>query len=268
MANTKKKASPTPSKPATKKKAPVQKATVAQTTPTVVAKKKAPAKKKVSSSTVHREPTVAATTPAKKEEKTSTLSGVKIRKSYIIIALSLVAAGLIIYALRGLLLVATVNGQPISRLAVIQELEKQRGQQALESVVIKTLVEQEAQKKRVSVSTDDVTNELKKNEEILKKNGQTLEQFLEYRGLTKEYYLEGLRLQLLAKKIIGTVAITDKQVTDYIAQNEERFAEYKDDKTKKAAAKDELSNQEVGNKINEWLDKLRTSAKVNYIYKY
>lgn len=194
--------------------------------------------------------------------------GIKLRKSYVITVLALIALGLVLYALRGYFIVATVNGQPITRLGVIKELEKQHGKEAVDSLTIKALVEQEAAKKHLSVSQDDVNKELKKNEDILKKNGQTLDQFLQSRGLSKAYYLEGLRLQLLAKKIVGPAKITDKQITDYIEQNKDRFAQYTKLQEQKQAAKDELDSQEVGQKINDWLQKVRTEAKINYIYQY
>lgn len=192
----------------------------------------------------------------------------KIRKLYVIIVLALIAAGLLLYAGRGLFVVALINGQPLTRVGVAAELEKMYGTQAMDFLIVKNLVEQEAEKKRVSVTDEEVEKELKKNEEILKANQQTLEQFLQFRGINMYQYTEGLRLQLLAKKILGEVKVTDKQITDYIAQNEERFTTIENDAEKKKIAKEELVSNEMGSKINEWVSKVRADAKVTTIHEY
>ena len=56
-----------------------------------------------------------------------------------------------LYFGRSLLFAALVGGRPITRVELISELEKQGGQQALESLVTKELVKQEAQKKNINI---------------------------------------------------------------------------------------------------------------------
>src|SRR5258706_15504399 len=74
----------------------------------------------------------------------------KTRKAYLILAAVIVALGILLYTGRGLFVAAVVNGQPISRLSIIQESEKQSGKQALETIVRNTLIEQEAHKANVA----------------------------------------------------------------------------------------------------------------------
>ena len=62
---------------------------------------------------------------------------------YIIIAIS-IAVVIFLASLqysKGLLVAATVNGSPISRWAVIGNLEKQAGKQALDSLITEKLIE-------------------------------------------------------------------------------------------------------------------------------
>src|SRR5690349_14247110 len=77
--------------------------------------------------------------------KTRTRS-LKVRKSYVLFIIAILALGALLYVGRGLFVAAVVNGQPISRISVIKETEKQSGKQALDTIVRNTLIEQEARK--------------------------------------------------------------------------------------------------------------------------
>ena len=59
--------------------------------------------------------------------------------------LLLVLGGLIFFSAK-FFLVASVNGQLVSRLTIIKELERQGGQKTLETIILKTLINQEAKK--------------------------------------------------------------------------------------------------------------------------
>src|SRR5882724_9068411 len=81
--------------------------------------------------------------------KSSKLKSLKMRRAYVILILVMFALGAFLYYARGIFVAAVVNGQPISRLSVIKETEKQSGKQALETIVRNTLIEQEARKANV-----------------------------------------------------------------------------------------------------------------------
>src|SRR3989339_1797585 len=63
---------------------------------------------------------------------------------------------------KGIFVAATVNGSPISRLSVIQELEKQGGKQTLEAIIDKKLIETELSKQKVTATKDEVDAEIEK----------------------------------------------------------------------------------------------------------
>ncbi|MGB9706823.1 MAG: SurA N-terminal domain-containing protein [Microgenomates group bacterium] len=129
------------------------------------------------------------------------------------------------YLLKNELVVATVNGQPISRFTLIRELEKNSGKQALESLIGKTLILQEAKRQNVSVGQQEIDQEMKKLEENFKSQGQDLEQLLAFQGMTKASLEEQIRLQKTAEKLA--------------------------DSTESA-------------KVQAWFQELRGKAKVNY----
>lgn len=196
------------------------------------------------------------------------IPAIKLKKSYIIIALGIVALGVLIYLVRGFFVVALVNGQPITRLEVIQQLEKTTGKQVLDGMIVKALVLQEANKKRVTVSDKDISDEVKRVEDLLAKSGQKLDQALAMRGLSQAEWKEQIKLQKLAEKIVGDIAVSDKEVADYISQNKEALGTDTPEDQLKKDVQEQLKSQKISEKIQTWLESLKTSAKINYLIKY
>lgn len=118
-----------------------------------------------------------------------------------LVVFALVAAGLL---LKKELVVATVNGQPISRLTLIREMEKNSGKQTLEGLIGKTLILQEAKKQNVSVGKGEIDQEMAKIEENFKNQGQDLNQLLAFQGITRADLEEQIQLQKTAEKLAGS----------------------------------------------------------------
>ena len=67
-----------------------------------------------------------------------------------------------LYLFKGIFIAADVNGEKITRFAVIKELEKQSGKQTLESMVTKTLIIQEAKKRDINIGDTEIDTEIAK----------------------------------------------------------------------------------------------------------
>ncbi len=94
-----------------------------------------------------------------RRESNSRMPKVVTVKNVVIVVFVLIIAALVYYE-KGLVVAATVNGSPISRFAVIQELEKKSGKAALDSLITKKLIDEEASKKGVVITDVDVQTEL------------------------------------------------------------------------------------------------------------
>ncbi len=219
------------------------------------------------------------TTKTKKPTKTTTVvafdsaqkisSPVRLKKSYLLWAIGVIALILAIYLLRGMFIAATVNGQPISRIAVIRELERQGGKQALNSIVTKNLILQEAKKQNVTVNKEEIDKELKRIEDNIKRQGQTLDQALTLQGMTKENLVEQIRLQKMIEKIVGKdIKVADKEVDEYIAKNQESLPQDQERKVLGAQVKDQLRQQKLNEKVNSWIESLRKNAKISSFVPY
>ena len=98
----------------------------------------------------------------------------KIKLKYIVIAAIVIVALGAVYYYKGLFFVASVNGQLISRLSVIKELERSSGKQALDYIVTDTLVNNELKKSGVTVSADDVNKAVDSIVANIQQQGSTL----------------------------------------------------------------------------------------------
>ena len=102
---------------------------------------------------------------------------------------------------RSLFVAAIVDGEPISRLAVIRELEKRSGGQALDTMVIKKIILKRALERGVSISSDEVEQEITTLEGRMSEQGTTLDAALKEQGMTLDQFKEQIILQKALEKI-------------------------------------------------------------------
>lgn len=173
------------------------------------------------------------------------------------------------FFLKGLFIAALVNGEPITRVAILSELEKQGGKQALSSLVNQALILQEAKKKNVQVSQGEIDASIKKIENSLKTQGQNLDTALAQQGMTKQDLLMQLKLRNLVEKLLADkIKLTDAEVADYIEKNKDTFpADMKEDEIRKNV-EEQLKQQKLGSASQAWLQELNKNAKINYFVNY
>lgn len=226
------------------------------------AKKTAPRRKTPTKSVITEEPEVTLETS---EDRTENKGGMKLKKSYLIAGLAVLLLAGLLYAFRSLFIVAMVNGQPISRVAFIQELERTAGKQTMNAVVTKTLISQEARKQNVNVSDDEVNKEIKKIEDNLKQQGQRLDQVLTLQGMTKDQLVEQIRIQKMIEKMVGkNVKISDQEVAAYVEANRESLPQGQDENALRSGAKERLQQQKLNEEVQKWLENLQKNAKIDY----
>ncbi len=233
-----------------------------ETAPKKTVKKTTPAKKKI-----EKEEVSTPVTPTARTESTlsSRRPAFRLKRSYVIAGIAALVLLGALYLLRNYFIVATVNGQPITRLEYMKELEAQAGKQAMNSIVTKTLILQEAKKNNVSVSNEEIDKEIKTIEQNLEKQGQKLDSVLTLQGLTRESLREQISLQKLIEKMVGKdVKVTDKEVTDYITANQASLPTGVEETEQKKQVTEQLRQQKLNDKAQEWLQKLQQNAKVSY----
>ena len=194
---------------------------------------------------------------------------VRIKRSYVLLIAGVILFSLFLYFFRGWFVAAVVNGQPISRISVINEAEKQSGKQAMDTLVRNSLIEQEARKNNVTVTDKEVNDEIKKVEEQLAKQGQKIDQVLAMQGMSKEDLRGLIRLDKMVGKIVGKeVKVSDAEVNAYIEKNKDALPEGQDEAALKASVKEQLTQQKLNEKVRIWLDNLQKKANIMYFVQY
>jgi hypothetical protein len=162
---------------------------------------------------------------------------------------------------RGWIVSAIVNGKPIFRWTVNSTLMSKYGKQTLDNMITERLIADEAKKAKVAITQTEIDA---KEQEILKSFGGnvTLDEILQYQGMTKIDFDEQIKLQMLLTKLIGKdIVITDDEITNYRATNSATLVAT-DEAGLQAEAREAILTQRVGEKIQPWFTELRSKAKI------
>jgi len=189
----------------------------------------------------------------------------KSKKRNLIIGILVILGVALVIALRGQFVVATVNGDPISRITFIQQLEKEVGQKVLDSLVTKKLITQEAKKKNITVSKQEIDEEIGRVEKNLKDQGQELNMALKQQGISMDQFKEQISIQLMLKKLVADkVKATDKEISDYLEKNKDSLPQEMGEAELKKAVLGQLEQQKFSQAVEGLIESLKTSAKINY----
>ena len=193
---------------------------------------------------------------------------IKISIKTAIIIVVIIALGVLVYVYKGLFIAATVNGSPISRLAIIQELEKASGKDLLDSLIIEKLVQNEANAKKIIVSNDEINGEIKKIEDQIVAQGATLDAALAAQRMSMEDLKKQIIFQMEVEKLVADkINVTDEEVAQYIKDNAISIPEGQE-ATTTAQIKDELRNQKLSTEGKALIATLKSQAKIRYFVNY
>jgi len=177
--------------------------------------------------------------------------------------------GALIYNYKSLFIAATVQGKPVYRWEVIKVLESQLGEQALNNLIEKKLIANEAASKNIVVSDDEVNIKIKTIEDGILQGGQTLDQFLVQNGMTETEFRDQVKhIALIEKLMEDKVTVTEEEITAYIEENKESFPEITDDAQGRSLVKESLKQNKLSQLYVSYIEELRTTGNVNVIVNY
>jgi hypothetical protein len=185
----------------------------------------------------------------------------------IIIAAVLIIAGLGYYY-RGIFVAASVNGELISRLSVIRELEKKSGKAALEGLVVENLILAEISKSGSAATGEEIDQEIKNVEAQVTASGQSLEAALAAEGSTMEDLRKQISIRKSVEKILANkIAVSDEEVENYIKTNEVTVPKEGADEFK-AQIKEQIRSQKFNTEASAWLEALKSNSSIKYFTWY
>ena len=181
---------------------------------------------------------------------------------WVIIAAILIAAG--VYGFRnyrGQIVVATIDGKPVLRSELNSRLSSQFGKQVLEIIIGEQLIFNEATKKNVTVSDDEVTAKMAEVEKSL--GGQmTLDQSLELQGVTKDEFISRVKIQLMIEKLFASEASASaEEVATYLKDNAAMLTATVEAE-KKIEAETAIKQNKINQKFFEWFNGVKETAKI------
>jgi len=121
--------------------------------------------------------------------------------------------------------VAWVNGEPITRDELYEEMVRYVGTQVLDEMILIKLVRQEAAQRGVKVSDDDVAAELATIEEDVGGLEQ-LQSVLQMYNMTYDDLKQQVTLNLLLRALVGPeIEVTEDEIRSYFDENRERLGQ-------------------------------------------
>lgn len=194
---------------------------------------------------------------------------INVSKKYVALIATILLLGALLFYFRGLFVAAVVNGQPISRLEVVRQTEQQAGKQTLDTLVRNALIEQRAKEQNITVSDQEINDEIKKLQDNLSKQGQNLDQVLKAQGMSQDDLKKLIRLDKLVQKMVGKdIQVTDAEVTKYIEDNREALPQETEEAELKKQVTEQLKQQKTNEKVRTWLADLQKNARINYFVEY
>lgn len=174
-----------------------------------------------------------------------------------------------LYYYRGVFIAAIVNGSPISRLSVVQELEKKGGKNVLDTIITKKLIQDEMKKAGIVVKSEDIDAEMKKIETQVTAQGGTLEDALVGQGMT----LADLREQITINKelelmLADKIAVSDDEVNQYLSTSKTPAPKGVNSEDLKNQAREQLKSQKFSTEASKWLDAIKAKANIQYLTQY
>lgn len=170
---------------------------------------------------------------------------------------------LFVWKFKNLFIAATVNGQPISRLQLISQLQKRFGDQVLDNMINERLILAAARQKGIFITSAEIDKRIKTIEDQLQ-GKMSLDEALKAQGLTKDEFRKQIEIQLSIDKMFEKEAsVSSKDIDDYIGKNGDYYKNSTDPAALKEEVKSFLLQQKISDLFNKWFTDLRQKASIN-----
>jgi len=178
-----------------------------------------------------------------------------------------IVLGLVLLAFyfKSIFVVAIVNGKPIFRSTIVSELESQGGEQILDQKILEMLIVQKAGEQGIAVSDADVEEEIIKITENLSSQGQDLATVLATQGMDEFELRKQIRLQKMIEQLQPEASEpTEEDIEAALVDQADFFPEDMTDEERRSAVIDQLTKQQEGSVVEDWLTSLKDEASIQY----
>lgn len=179
----------------------------------------------------------------------------------IIFVLILVLA-LLFWKFKGYFIVATVNGQPVSRWELTTLLLRRFGDQSLDNIINERLILSAAKQKGIFVTPYDIDQKI---EEVKKRleGKMTIDEALKYQGMTTEELKRQIEIQLSIDKLFDKeTTVSASEIDEYLQQNSQLGKNATDPSALREEIKNILRQQKTTEIFDSWFNNIRKNAKI------
>lgn len=169
---------------------------------------------------------------------------------------------------RNFIPIAIVDGQFVNRTEFVSRLVEQAGKTVMQKIIIKKYVNDEAKRRKIKVTKEELQEQVKFVADRLKREHATFEQYLSAQKLSERQFLEEMELQLKVKKIFGPgILVTTKEIDQYLKDHKIVKGKGAIYESQKVDVYDALYKAKLQNAFRIFLaDKLKV-AKIHYFIK-
>ena len=215
--------------------------------------------------------------PVKKTITRKTTAGnktdpAKTRKSFIpgslITPKNLIIVGLLVLAiafwfLKNYFIVATVNGQPVSRFELNTRLNSQFRSSVVDQLINERLLLGAVRQQGIFITTTEIDQRVKEIEKSLE-GKMTLDAALKTQGLSSASFRRQLELQLSIEKMFAKDAtVSASEIDEYLKNNQSLFPEATDTAKLKSEVEGFIKQQKISKLYEDWFNKIKQDAKIS-----
>lgn len=195
------------------------------------------------------------------EEAIESTKSRRFGKKFFFIILIIVGLLILAYYKKGWFIAATVNGQPITSIDVYQRMSKLYKERTLTQMVNETILQQEATKKGVTVTPQQINDKVAEQEKQYG-GAQSFEMLLAQQGISRDDFLRQTKLQLLVEKLYeNDIKPSDDEIKKFMDDNASSPEATEPAKFKQMAS-DSVKQDKLSKVFSEKFQQLKKDAKV------
>ena len=179
----------------------------------------------------------------------------------VIIILILVVLFSLFWFKKSIFLAGTINGRLVTTPQFYSKLAQSNGEEVFDAIVRETLIKQEAAKKGLEASTDDIDKKLKALEDRLG-GKENLDLAISQNNTNLKELKEQISLQILVEKLLeDKVNVTDKEIKEYKTGNKASTVGMSDDEIREIIKSNKLNEE-----FTVWYQDLKSKASISTFF--